>query len=75
MGRSLSLSICILRKAAQVGFMMYVFYGSVAILLWKCGSQLMSEAQYKPLYEEDPIKAKSRGQRNGSDGKYTTIIY
>ena len=37
--------------------MVYVYYGSLAILLWKCGTQLISEINYKPLKEEaqDPV--------------------
>ena len=27
--------------------MMYVFFGSLAVLLFKCGSQLLKEASYK----------------------------
>ena len=25
----------------QAGYMMYIFYGSLGILLWKCGTQLL----------------------------------
>ena len=56
----------------QLDNMMYVFYGSIAVLLWKCGTQLLSEANYKPLNEENDIKKKSH-LKNGD--KYTTIIY
>ena len=35
--------------------MTYVFYGSLAILMWKCGTQLMSEIVYKPLQEEEDL--------------------
>ena len=51
---------------------MYIFYGSIAVLLWKCGTQLISEVQYKPLNEEQDVKKKGHGR--GTD-KYTTIIY
>ena len=29
--------------------MIYLVLGSMAILMWKCGSQLLSEADYKVL--------------------------
>ena len=35
------------RGSAQEGSMLYVMYGSLAMLLWKCGSQLLSEANYR----------------------------
>ena len=38
--------------------MSYVFYGSLAILMWKCGTQLMSEIQYKPIEEEEDVLVK-----------------
>ena len=56
----------------QVGGMLYIFYGSVAILIWKCGTQLISETDYKPLCEETDVK-KRGGMKQGE--KYTTIIY
>ena len=40
--------------------MSYVFYGSLAILMWKCGTQLMSEIKYKPIQEEEDILAKAK---------------
>ena len=40
--------------------MIYVFYGSLAILLWKCGTQLLKEANYKSLNEEDEMKKKAK---------------
>ena len=52
--------------------MLYIFYGSVAILIWKCGTQLTSEADYKPINEETDVK-KRGGLKQGE--KYTTIIY
>ena len=56
----------------QLDNMMYVFYGSIAVLLWKCGTQLLTEANYKPLNEESDNKKKSN-LKNGD--KYTAIIY
>ena len=56
----------------QVGGMLYIFYGSVAILVWKCGTQLVSEVEYKPLSEETDVK-KRGGLKQGE--KYTAIIY
>ena len=35
--------------------MSYVYYGSLAILMWKCGTQLMSEIVYKPIHEEEDL--------------------
>ena len=52
--------------------MLYIFYGSVAILVWKCGTQLVSEVEYKPLSEETDVK-KRGGLKQGE--KYTAIIY
>ena len=52
--------------------MMYLYYGSLAILVWKCGTQLLSEIQYKSLDEEADVKKKGQN-RNGD--KYQTIIY
>ena len=31
----------------QEGSMIYLVLGSMAVLMWKCGSQLLSEADYK----------------------------
>ena len=31
--------------------MTYVHYGSLAILMWKCGTQLMSEIKYKLIHQ------------------------
>ena len=40
--------------------MTYVYYGSLAILLWKCGTQLMSEIKYKPIKEEEDVLIKGK---------------
>ena len=42
--------------------MTYVHYGSLAILMWKCGTQLMSEIKYKPINEEEE-DVEDRGER------------
>ena len=34
--------------------MAYIYYGSMAILMWKCGSQLLKEAIYVESAEEKP---------------------
>ena len=52
--------------------MMYVFYGSLALLLWKCGTQLLKEAKYKALNEEEDMKKKAK-MTKGS--KYQKILY
>ena len=44
--------------------MTYVFYGSLAILMWKCGTQLMSEIVYKPLHEEEDLMTKTKLRKN-----------
>ena len=31
----------------KLSSMMYLYYGSLGVLLWKCGSQLLKEAKYK----------------------------
>ena len=51
---------------------MYVFYGSFAILLWKCGTQLLREVVYKPLNVENESKKKDQ-RTKGS--KYQSVIY
>ena len=51
---------------------MYVFYGSLAILLWKCGTQLLREAEYKGLNEEDEMKKKAKITK---ESKYQTVFY
>jgi hypothetical protein len=43
----------------QEGTMLYMFYGSMGVLAWKCGEQLLKEAEgrYKCLAgEEDTMK-------------------
>ena len=51
--------------------MTYLFYGSFAIVLWKCGAQLLAEANYKGIKEEDDSKKKIK-QTKGS--KYQSCI-
>ena len=51
---------------------MYLFYGSFAIVLWKCGAQLLAEANYKGIKEEDDSKKKIK-QTKGS--KYQQKLY
>ena len=48
--------------------MMYMFYGSLAVLVWKCGTQLLKEANYKGLNDEDETKKKTL-QTKGSKYK------
>ena len=45
--------------------MMYVFHGSLAIVIWKCGTQLIKEACYKGIKEKDETKKKTK-QTSGS---------
>ena len=52
--------------------MMYVFYGSFAVLLWKCGNQLLKEVKYQSASEEDD-KMKKAKLTKGS--KYTKVFY
>ena len=47
--------------------MMYVFYGSLAVLLWKCGTQLLKEAKYKSLKDDEELKKKAK---MGKGSKY-----
>ena len=51
---------------------MYVFHGSLAIVIWKCGTQLIKEACYKGIKEEDEAKKKTK-QKSGS--KYKKKLY
>ena len=52
--------------------MMYVFYGSLAVLLWKCGSQLLKEVRYKNPNEEDELKKKAKLTKGT---KYSKVFY
>ena len=61
-----------LRQCFKSGHMMYVFYGSLALLLWKCGTQLLKEARYKALNEEEDIKKKAKMSKGS---KYQKILY
>ena len=51
---------------------MMIFFGSFAILLWKCGSQLNKEAKYKEL--GDDMEAKMKAKKNNTS-KYAKILY
>ena len=51
--------------------MLYMFYGSLAVLIWKCGTQLLNEIQYKPINEEAEAKKKAKQNK----AKYQKIIY
>ena len=51
--------------------MVYIFYGSLGLLLFKCGTQLLSEIEYKPLNAETELKKKSKIDTE----KYQKIIY
>ena len=52
--------------------MMYIFYGSLAVLLWKCGSQLLKEVKYKNAAEEEELKKKERLTKGT---KYSKVFY
>ena len=52
--------------------MIYMFYGSLAILLWKCGTQLLREANYKALKEDDEMKNKAKTTKGS---KYSKVFY
>ena len=46
--------------------MTYVHYGSLAILMWKCGTQLMSEIKYKPINEEEEdVRVRAKKGKGG----------
>ena len=53
--------------------MIYIFYGSLGLLLWKCGTQLLSEIQYKQ--ENQEIDVKNKKSKVGGEAKYQTILY
>ena len=38
--------------------MVYIFFGSLAILIWKCGTQLLKEVKYKSIVEDEDAKRK-----------------
>ena len=52
--------------------MMYIFYGSLAVLLWKCGSQLLKEVKYKNAAEEEELKKKAKLTKGT---KYSKVYY
>ena len=52
--------------------MLLIFYGSLAILIWKCGTQLLTEAQYKPINEEADKAKKAKSKNNK---KYEKMLY
>ena len=56
----------------QAGHMIYIFYGSLGIMVWKCGSQLLGEVRYKALNEEEENMKRANLTRRA---KYATIIY
>ena len=51
---------------------MYVFFGSLAVLTWKCGTQLLKEVRYKKE-EEDEIVKKAKLTKGSS--KYSKVFY
>ena len=53
--------------------MMYIFYGSLGLLLWKCGTQLLSEIHYKQ--ENQEIDIKNKKSKIGGENKYQAILY
>ena len=52
--------------------MMYVFYGSLAVLIWKCGTQLLKEVKYHSASDEDD-KMKKAKLTKGT--KYSKVFY
>eukprot|EP00088_Acartia_fossae_P061102 TRINITY_DN73353_c0_g1_i1.p1 TRINITY_DN73353_c0_g1~~TRINITY_DN73353_c0_g1_i1.p1 ORF type:complete len:122 (-),score=15.53 TRINITY_DN73353_c0_g1_i1:80-424(-) len=44
----------------EVGAMLYIYYGSLAILIWRCGTQLQREAVYNALNGDDEIARRNR---------------
>ena len=52
--------------------MLLMYYGSMAILIWKCGTQLLTEVQYKPINEEADKAKKAKAKTNK---KYDPIVY
>lgn len=52
--------------------MMYVFYGSLAVLIWKCGTQLLKEVKYYSAADEDD-KMKKAKLTKGT--KYSKVFY
>ena len=39
-------------RALQVGRLAYLYLGSLAVLVWKCGTQLLREVSYSTLEQE-----------------------
>ena len=43
--------------------MVYMYYGSLGILVFKCGSQLIKEAKYQDITDEDPTLKKRKADK------------
>ena len=56
----------------QTGQMLLIFYGSLAILIWKCGTQLLTEVKYKSINDDADAKKKAK---NAKHNKYQKYIY
>ena len=52
--------------------MLLIFYGSLAILIWKCGTQLLTEVKYKAINGDADAKKKAK---NAKENKYQKYIY
>ena len=52
--------------------MILFFYGSLGIIIWKCGTQLLSEVKYKAINEEAEAKKKAKLSKQS---KYQKVIY
>ena len=52
--------------------MLLIFYGSLAILIWKCGTQLLTEVKYKSINDDADAKKKAK---NAKHNKYQKYIY
>ena len=57
----------------QEGQLLYIFFGSLAVLLWKCGTQLLKEVKYKKQEEEEQLK-KAKLISKGTS-KYAKVFY
>ena len=70
MRKNHDINVCL---TSQVGSMLYLYFGSLGMLIWKCGAQLLSEAKYRSLNEEEEERKKRAKVTKTS--KYSKIIY
>ena len=51
---------------------LYFYFGSLAILVWKCGTLLLKEVRYKDAIDEEEAKNKAK---HSKVSKYSKVFY